>query len=61
MREKSFPEPPDVAGFFGFYHGVVGNATGIQLLLSVCFATFFKLPGKKNTSLYAFLSTLWLP
>jgi hypothetical protein len=29
------------AGVIGFYHGLWGNATGIQLLLSVCFATFF--------------------
>lgn len=29
-----------VTGYFDFYHGIPGNATGIQLLLSFCFAIF---------------------
>ena len=46
------PDARLVADVNGFYHGTRRNATGIQLLLSFCFATFFPLSSvlSKNLS-----------
>jgi hypothetical protein len=41
MKRVKFRMSRRIAGFHRFYHGLQGNATGIQLLLSAHFATFF--------------------
>jgi len=59
MRRGLQSDRPTFADPIGFYHGIPGNATGIQLLLSFGFATFFKLQIEKINS-YKLLGTLWL-